>query len=68
MRIRIFVAGAAAALPSWTRRWSVGTGRAARIVLRGIRKAQRFVRHRRGWKAGRYATHVTQKRPATTIA
>jgi len=68
MRVRILVAGATAALSSRAGRWSVGARRTARVVLRGIREAQRFVWHRRGWKARRYTTHVTQERPAMIIA
>lgn len=68
MRIRILVAGAAAVLSSRARRRGVGARRTARVVLRGIRKTQRLVWHRRGWKARRYATHVTQERPVMVIA
>lgn len=66
VRVRILVAGTAA-LPSRARRRGIGTRRAARVVLRGIRKAQRLVRYRRGWKARCYATHITQERPAMII-
>lgn len=59
VRIRVLVAGAAAALSSWARRRSVGARNTARVMLRRVREAQRLIRrHRRGWKTRRYATHV----------
>lgn len=59
VRIRVLVAGAAAALSSRARRRSVGARHTARVMLRRVREAQRLIRrHRRGWKTRRYATHV----------
>lgn len=58
VRVRVLVAGAAA-LSSRARRRGVRAGRAACIMLRRVREAQRFVRYRAGRKARRYTTHVT---------